>query len=188
MHRSSHDSAEVFCRPHEHNHEHDHDHSYGRPHRPGRSESDHERHEHFHDDYLMDGHGEDALATKMRLVSDRLMRSGGRMRGQERILDVLSKEGDIPQRDLGHILHIQPGSLSEIPAKLEDRGLIAREQDRAYHRIIMVRITEEGKNQTGIEGEDKKMDFFSSLTEEEKKTLADLLDKLIRESDASHKD
>jgi DNA-binding MarR family transcriptional regulator len=136
----------------------------------------------------MEGHGEDALATKLRLVSDRLMRSGGRKRGQERILDVLSKEGDIPQRDLGHLLHIQPGSLSEILAKLENKGFITREQDSADRRIIMVRITEEGKNQTGIEGEDKKMDFFSSLTEEEKKTLADLLDKLIRESDASQKD
>lgn len=98
----------------------------------------------------MDGHGEDALATKMRLVSDCLILSGGRKRGQERILDVLSKEGDIPQRDLGHLLHIQPGSLSEILAKLEDRGLIAREQDRADRRIIMVRITEEGKIRLGL--------------------------------------
>jgi hypothetical protein len=52
----------------------------------------------------------------------------------------------------------------------------------------MVRMTDEGRKQVESSEEGRKMDSFSVLSEDEKKTLSDLLDKLIRGSDAKQAD
>lgn len=72
--------------------------------------------------------------------------------------------------------------------KLEDRQLIAREQGSEDRRVVMVRMTDEGRKQVESSEEGRKMDSFSVLSEDEKKTLSDLLDKLIRGSDAKQAD
>ena len=42
------------------------------------------------------------------------------------------------------MLHIQPGSMSEIVTKLERKGLISRSRDTEDNRKVILSITEQG--------------------------------------------
>lgn len=82
------------------------------------------------------------------------------------------------QRVLRSELHIQPGSLSELLSKLEQKGLIAREHTEADRRRVTVRLTDAGQTalSPGAEAAD---DPFAPLTAEEQSTLRTLLEKLL---------
>lgn len=126
----------------------------------------------------LDDHADD-LSIRLRLACDRILRSGGKKRGQERILEILKDSDGISQRDLLYHLHIQPGSLSEILNKLETAGEIERVPDERDRRRQLVMLTEKGRTRAeGLSGEEQQ-DPYAALTKEEKKTLSDLLDKLI---------
>jgi len=113
-----------------------------------------------------------------RLVSHCL----GKRRGQGRILRTLCREGDLPQRELQELLGIQAGSMSEIAAKLEDKGLITRVRSEKDRRKVSLSITERGR--AWVAQQDKehilrhRAELFSVLTAEEQETLERLLDKL----------
>lgn len=106
----------------------------------------------------------------------------GKRRGQGRILRVLCEQGQMSQRKLQEVLHIQPSSMSEIAAKLEGRGLIARDRDGADKRKILLSVTEEGRAWVARRDDDairqQRAELFSSLSQEEQKTLRTLLEKL----------
>lgn len=100
---------------------------------------------------------------------------------QKRILTVLLETGPITQRELTQRLDIQPGSASEVIAKLENAGLVARRESEADRRTADITLTEEGKKQ----GEEAKAqragrhgEMFSMLSEEEKAQLLALLEKV----------
>ena len=80
------------------------------------------------------------------------------------------------------MLGIQAGSMSEIAAKLEGRGLIVRGRDQADKRKITLSITEAGQEwlsqRDDAEIQRRRIEFFSVLTQEERDTLEALLDKL----------
>ena len=82
------------------------------------------------------------------------------------------------QRVLQELLHIQPGSMSEIAAKMEAAGLIRRERSEEDKRRVTVSITEQGK-ETLAAAPEQRTATLEPLTEEEQKTLEELLDKLI---------
>lgn len=128
------------------------------------------------------------LAVNIRGLG-RMMRSmhGGRS-GQRRILSILNGEGGITQRELTARLDIQPGSASEIISKLENAGLIVREQNSDDRRTADISLTEEGRRQAAEDIEQKKQrreEMFSCLTEEEKRDLLTLLEKIY--SDWKHR-
>ena len=68
----------------------------------------------------------DDLAGQLEQCGKFLMYCLGKRRGQEKILRILWEQGEISQRELQELLGIQPGSMSEIAAKLESKGLIVR--------------------------------------------------------------
>ena len=97
---------------------------------------------------------------------------------QELVLRILAQEGEMDQRVLRSELHIQPGSLSELLGKLEQKGLIARERNDDDRRRVTVRLTDAGQTalSPGAEAAD---DPFAALTAQEQTTLRTLLEKLL---------
>lgn len=101
---------------------------------------------------------------------------------QKRILIVLDEiGGSITQRELTNRLGIQPGSASEILAKLESAGLISRTPNEVDRRTMDVCLTDIGKESAAeaIKQRKKRHEaMFSCLSEEEKQELLSLLEKI----------
>lgn len=107
----------------------------------------------------------------------------GKRRGQGRILRTLCRRGDMPQKELQDLLGIQAGSMSEIAAKLEDKGLIVRVRSREDRRKVLLSVTEQGRAWVAQRDEEtilrRRAELFAVLTAEERETLEGLLDKLL---------
>ena len=112
----------------------------------------------------------------------RTMRSLYEGRGsQKRILIVLSETGTITQRELTARLGIQPGSASEVIAKLENAGLVERTASEEDRRTANISLTEDGLRQAENAMEQRKRrhtEMFSHLSGEEKEQLLALLEKV----------
>ena len=100
---------------------------------------------------------------------------------QARILIVLGESGPITQRKLTELLGIQPGSASEVIAKLERAGLIHRSPSQHDRRTVDISLTEEGMRQS-LEARQQRIrrhtEMFECLSDEEKQQLLLLLNKL----------
>lgn len=103
---------------------------------------------------------------------------------RERILRILMRHGEVSQRALQEHLGVQPGSLSELLAKMENGGLITRERDGEDKRRVTLGLTDEGKAAAAEASAKDEESRFAALTTEEKETLRALLTKL---SDAAGK-
>lgn len=112
----------------------------------------------------------------------RTMRSLYEGRGsQKRVLIVLSETGTITQRDLTARLGIQPGSASEVIAKLESAGLVERTASEEDRRTANISLTRDGLRQAEDALEQRRRrheEMFSALSEEEKARLLALLEKI----------
>lgn len=100
---------------------------------------------------------------------------------QRRILIILNEAGTITQQTLTKRLGIQPGSVSEVIAKLENAGMLTRTPSKTDRRTADLALTEGGKllaleaaSQRGRRHEE----MFSCLTKEEKSELLFLLEKI----------
>lgn len=100
---------------------------------------------------------------------------------QRRILILLNETGRVSQSQLTQMLGIQPGSASEVLAKLESAGWIVRTPSTADRRTTDVTLTaagktvaEEAKAQRHVRHEQ----MFACLPETEKKTLLALLEQI----------
>lgn len=100
---------------------------------------------------------------------------------QKRILIVLKEAGNITQSELTERLGIQPGSASEVIAKLEDAGNIVRVPSESDRRTMDITLTEQGRilAETLLTQREKRHgEMFSCLSEEEKISLLKLLEKV----------
>lgn len=101
---------------------------------------------------------------------------------QKRILIVLNEiGGSVTQRELTERLGIQPGSASEVIAKLEGAGYIKRTQNETDRRTINIDLTETGRTEAEEAQKTRKQrheQMFSCLSEEEKEQLLCLLEKV----------
>lgn len=100
---------------------------------------------------------------------------------QRRVLGILNETGTITQSELTQRLGIQPGSASEVLGKLEAAGLILRTPSETDHRTMDIQLTEQGLFEAE-EGRQKMTEryqrMFSCITDEEKETLLELLEKV----------
>lgn len=110
-------------------------------------------------------------------------RGHGMFRSRERLLVFI---GDHPegvwQKDLAADAGINASSASEVLARLEADGYIVRTPDENDKRAVRLTLTDAGKERAdAIRAERSSVleNAFSKLTEEEKQTLSDLLDKLL---------
>ncbi|MGN0998886.1 MAG: MarR family winged helix-turn-helix transcriptional regulator [Faecousia sp.] len=114
----------------------------------------------------------------------------GKHQTQGRILKILYHQGPMTQKTLQDKLDIQPGSMSEIAAKLEHKGLLCREKDPVDKRKILLTLTEAGRadvEQFQKQGKRHHTENFDVLTQEEQQQLLLLLEKLLENwSSAQH--
>ena len=107
----------------------------------------------------------------------REMRHGRKRRfgsTQDRIIRILDENGGtMGQKALQQLLDIQPGSISEILAKMEEKELISRSKDSDDRRAFLITL------QAKESAEDDHPEFFSMLDMEEKETLRALLQKIL---------
>ncbi len=101
---------------------------------------------------------------------------------QKRVLIVLDEiGGSIAQRELTERLGIQPGSASEVIAKLESAGCISRTPNETDRRTVDIELTEEGKA-LAAEAREQRIrrheQMFSCLSGDEKNQLLSLLEKV----------
>ena len=100
---------------------------------------------------------------------------------QKRILMILNETGIITQRALTERLGIQPGSASEVIAKLESAGLIIRRPCEDDRRTAVIELTADGKEQAVLALEQRHSrhkEMFSCLSDSEKTQLLALLEKI----------
>lgn len=100
---------------------------------------------------------------------------------QKRILIVLNETGTVTQRFLTEHLGIQPGSASEVIAKLELANLITRSPNEADRRTVDISLTEEGKalaQEVTAQRKRRHEEMFSCLSDGEKTELLSLLEKI----------
>ena len=124
----------------------------------------------------------DDLAGKLERCGKILTCCLNKRRGQWKILRILHDRGSMSQKELQECLGIQAGSMSEIAAKMESRGLIVRDPNEADRRKILLSVTESGRTWLNRQDEEhvrnRRAEWFSVLTEEERTELGALLDKL----------
>ena len=102
---------------------------------------------------------------------------------REHLLVIISEfPKGVRQKELAEKAGITASSTSEVVSRLEDDGYLIRTIDESDRRATVLKLTEMGAvraEEIRNEREEFLDEFFSKLTEEEKQTLSDLLDKLL---------
>lgn len=123
---------------------------------------------------------EDNLYSLMRACGHHLYVRSGRSAGQGRILAILLERSSMTQKELQDILQIQPGSISEILMKMEEKGLIRRKKDSEDRRRSVLELTEYGREEALLqERQENGSPTFGALSEEEQEELKKMLWKLL---------
>lgn len=107
----------------------------------------------------------------------------GRGMSRERLLTIISEyTNGIRQKDLAEAAGINASSASEVVSRLEDDGYLVRVIDESDKRATLLKLTEMGAvraEEIRSERDSFLDELFGRLTEDEKQTLYDLLDKLL---------
>lgn len=168
----------------EHGHHGHHDHGDGNE---GREGGWHGHHGHGDGDEGGEGRrgrgphlDQNDLYSMMRFCGHYLYHRSGSVHGagQERILSILSEKESITQKELQSILKIQPGSMSEILSKLEEKGMISRKKDEEDRRKSVIELTDEGREAGSKAKHQPESELFGALDENEQEALRQLLRKL----------
>ncbi|RGC50336.1 MarR family transcriptional regulator [Coprococcus catus] len=100
---------------------------------------------------------------------------------QSRILMILRLHGAVTQKVLIQILHIQPGSASEILKKMEKAGLIIRVPNEMNRRASDIVLTRQGRSVSEKLIEQRRgryREMMACLSEDEKVSLFSMLDRM----------
>lgn len=125
------------------------------------------------------------LTSKLMKCGQILMHKTGKKRGQENILDILSQQDSISQKQLQDMLGIEAGSMSEILSKLEQRQFIQRYKDANDKRKSIICLTTLGREKREHKRSNDE-DMFDMLTPTEQKQFNDMLDKILKEWHVRH--
>ncbi len=131
----------------------------------------------------------DDLAINLRRLVHVLQSMSDGPGSQKRVLTVLMEFDEITQSELTEFLHIQPGSVSEVLAKLEKAGLITRTENARDRRTTDIRLTKSGKERAEeavAQRTKRQAEMFSCLTDPQKKDLLHLIMKLNRDWDTRY--
>ncbi len=106
--------------------------------------------------------------------------TGDPLRGQGRVLALLKAKPETTQRELSFLLDMRQQSLSELLAKLEEKGFVTREKSQEDGRVTVVRLTDAGAQAApSPEQMQARADALDCLNEEEQAQLGALTDKVI---------
>src|SRR5690625_3502999 len=104
------------------------------------------------------------------------------------VLEALYHKGSQTVRDISNAVLINTGSITYVIDKLEKKDYVKRRHCQEDRRVVYIDITEQGKklmdeifpkHQQVIE------ELFSNVTEEEKKTVIDVLKRVGKKGDKS---
>lgn len=124
---------------------------------------------------------ENKLIWNLRDIGHTLRQISEGKGSQSRILILLLEAETMTQKELTNRLGIQPGSVSEVLGKLESSNLIMRTPSDTDHRTTNIHLTQTGIELAQIAAKRRKerhQQMFSSLSEDEKDTLIQLLEKI----------
>ena len=130
------------------------------------------------------------LIWNLRDIGHRMRHISEGKGGQKRILMILLECGGMTQRELTGRLGIQPGSASEVIGKLEAAGLLARSPSETDRRTMDISLTAAGKaaaKEVHTQREKRHQQMFASLSDAEKETLLDLLEKVNADWDQKYR-
>lgn len=112
-------------------------------------------------------------------------RHGGRidpLRGQGRVLALLKAKPETTQRELSYLLDMRQQSLSELLAKLEEKGYVTRNKSAEDGRVTVVRLTEAGADAAPSPQQmEDHADALEFLSADEQSQLETLTDKVTAE-------
>lgn len=98
-------------------------------------------------------------------------------RGQGRVLAILKMQPEITTKHLAYLLGIRQQSLNELLNKLEKSGYVSRKPAESDKRVMVVSLTEKGKNEHYMYTDFG--DMFSCLNQEEQAAFGEYLDRVI---------
>lgn len=98
---------------------------------------------------------------------------------QSTVLTMLEDQGPVTQKDIRQQLGVKPGSASELISKLEAKECLVRSRDEADRRKVVLTLTEKGRRIARFHRARPAQTLLSGLTEQEQKTLTQLLCKLL---------
>ena len=98
-------------------------------------------------------------------------------RGQGRILAMLKIQPEIATKELAYLLGIRQQSLNELLNKLEKNGYVERKPSENDKRVMIVHLTEKGKQLQ--QPETDYQSIFNCLLPEELQQLSQYLDRII---------
>ncbi len=100
-------------------------------------------------------------------------------KGQGRLIALLKRKDNISTKELSEILNISVTSLNETLNKLEQKNFIKKVPSQKDKRVLLIELTEEGRNLKFKYPED--IDIFDTLNDKEKEILNDYLNRVILE-------
>lgn len=126
----------------------------------------------------------DKILLNIRDIEQRMQFLYDGKKSQRRILIILRDEESITQRELTEKLSIKPASVSEVLAKLANKGYIIRVPSSIDKRTMVISLTEEGRRIADEAYQSRSLrivEMLSCLEDDEKDTLLSLLEKLNTE-------
>lgn len=116
----------------------------------------------------------------------RLSRNGGNRdphRGQGRVLSLLMLKPEMSQKELTYLLNMSKQAVAELLGKLEKIGYITREHNEDDKRVMMVKLTEEGKAaaNSAKANSTEALSVFDCLSEEELNTFSGYLERILKQ-------
>lgn len=102
--------------------------------------------------------------------------------GQMDVLDLLARRDERPMKELAARLRVEPSTATRAIQRLESDGLVERFSSPADGRMVLVRITDEGRRRhddVAARRSIAMMHILSEFDPQERSQLADLLDRLI---------
>lgn len=102
--------------------------------------------------------------------------------GQNKVLKILDEHGSMRQRELLDRIGVTAATLSELLRKIEKEGYVTRSVSKADRREIIVDITEKGRIsalECRMSEAERDQALFGFLSDDERETLAALLNKLL---------
>lgn len=115
------------------------------------------------------------------LISYAQLEALGLYPGQPQMLMALMHREDISQRELAEAMSVKPATLTVMLRRMAGKGLVQRHTDEHDQRVTRLRLTPEGRAvvmrlKDTIEQMGK--DIFVTLTQEERRQLSDMLERL----------
>lgn len=102
--------------------------------------------------------------------------------GQMDALDLLTRRDERPMKELAARLRVEPSTATRAMQRLETDGLVERFTSSDDRRVVLVRITDEGRRRhddVAARRSTAMMHILSAFEPDERSQLADLLDRLI---------